>query len=89
MGDISTVIWREWREFREQLLSLKRGGLSALVLALILGIVTPAQMGPEWLGSSLMLAYWPFVASSASVRPYFVVTKKTSCFAPRTRTPPR
>ena len=43
---------------------LKRGGLSALVLALILGIVTPAQMGPEWLGSSLMLAYWPFVASS-------------------------
>src|SRR5438105_13515657 len=64
MGDIRTVIWREWREFREQLLSLKRGGLSALVLALILGIVTPAQMGPEWLGSSLMLAYWPFVASS-------------------------
>lgn len=64
MGDVATVAWREWREFREQLLSLKRGGLSALVLALILGVITPAQMGPEWLSSSLMLAYWPFVASS-------------------------
>lgn len=63
-GDIGTIVWREWREFREQLLSLKRGGLSALVLALILGVVTPAQMGPEWLSSSLMLAYWPFVAAS-------------------------
>jgi ABC-2 type transport system permease protein len=64
MSDLQTVVWKEWREFREQLLSVRRGGISALILALVLGVVTPVQMGTEWLESSLMLAYWPFVASS-------------------------
>jgi ABC-2 type transport system permease protein len=64
ISDLRTVVWKEWREFREQLLSIRRGGISALVLALVLGVVTPAQMGEGWLESSLLLAYWPFVASS-------------------------
>ena len=51
MRDVWTVVWKEWREFRDQLLSLRRGGLSALILALILGIVAPVQLGPEWVRS--------------------------------------
>ena len=37
--DVYTVAWKEWREFRDQLLSLRRGGLSAIILALIVGYV--------------------------------------------------
>ena len=61
--DIFTVAWKEWMEFRDQLLRLKRGGLSALIVVLMLGIVTPLQMGPLWLTSPLMLAYWPLLSS--------------------------
>jgi ABC-2 type transport system permease protein len=61
--DILTVAWKEWLEFRDQLLRLKRGGLSALIVVLMLGIVTPLQMGPLWLTSPLMLGYWPLLSS--------------------------
>jgi ABC-2 type transport system permease protein len=61
--DILTVAWKEWLEFRDQLLRLKRGGISALIVLLMLGIVTPLQMGPLWLTSPLMLAYWPLLSS--------------------------
>jgi ABC-2 type transport system permease protein len=61
--DIYTVAWKEWLEFRDQLLTLKRGGLSAAIVLVILGIVTPLQMGPLWITSPLMLAYWPLLSS--------------------------
>jgi len=64
MRDVWTVVWKEWREFRDQLLSLRRGGLSALILALILGVVAPVQLGPEWVRSDLIIAYWPFLAAT-------------------------
>ena len=62
-SDILTVAWKEWLEFRDQLWRIRRGGLSALIVILMLGIVTPLQMGPLWLESPLMLAYWPLLAS--------------------------
>ena len=62
-SDILTVAWKEWLEFRDQLLRIKRGGLSALIVILMLGIITPLQMGPLWLESPLMLAYWPLLSS--------------------------
>ena len=64
IGDIWTVVWKEWREFRDQLLSLRRGGLSALILALILGVVAPVQLGAEWVQSKIIVAYWPFLAAT-------------------------
>ena len=64
MHDILTVVWKEWQEFRDQLLSLRRGGLSALILALILGIVAPVQLGIEWVESKLIVGYWPFLAAT-------------------------
>lgn len=63
IADIVTVAWKEWLEFRDQLLKFKRGGLSALVVLVMLGIFTPIQMGPLWLTSPLMLAYWPLLSS--------------------------
>ena len=62
--DVYTVVWKEWREFRDQLLSLRRGGLSALILALILGVVAPVQLGPGWVQSKIIVAYWPFLAAT-------------------------
>ena len=62
-ADIFTVAWKEWLEFRDQLLRLRRGGVSAIIVVLMLGIVTPLQMGPLWLTSPLMLAYWPLLSS--------------------------
>ena len=64
MRDTWTVVWKEWREFRDQLLSLRRGGLSALILALILGVVAPVQLGSEWVHSKLIIGYWPFLAAT-------------------------
>lgn len=64
IADVWTVTWKEWQEFRDQLLSLRRGGLSALILALILGIVAPVQLGPEWVHSKIVVAYWPFLAAT-------------------------
>ena len=63
VADIVTVTRKEWLEFRDQLLRLRRGGLSAVIVLLMLGIVTPLQMGPLWLQSPLMLAYWPLLSS--------------------------
>lgn len=62
--DVWTVVWKEWQEFRDQLLSLRRGGLSALILALILGVVAPVQLGAEWVESRLIIGYWPFLAAT-------------------------
>lgn len=64
MRDLRTVIWKEWREFRDQLFKLKRGGMSALVIVVLLGLITPLQLGPSWIASPLMLFYWPFLAGS-------------------------
>jgi ABC-2 type transport system permease protein len=64
IADVWTVAWKEWQEFRDQLLSLRRGGLSALILALILGVVAPVQLGPDWVHSTIVVAYWPFLAAT-------------------------
>ena len=64
MRDVWTMVWKEWREFRDQLLSLRRGGLSALILALILGVVAPVQLGAEWVQSKLIVGYWPFLSAT-------------------------
>jgi ABC-2 type transport system permease protein len=58
------MVWKEWREFRDQLLSLRRGGLSALILALILGVVAPVQLGADWVQSKLIIGYWPFLSAT-------------------------
>ncbi|HEX7124087.1 MAG TPA: ABC transporter permease subunit [Gemmatimonadaceae bacterium] len=62
-GDILTVAWKEWQELRDQLLRIRRGGLSAIIVVIMLGIFMPLQLGPLWIESSLMLGYWPLLSS--------------------------
>lgn len=62
--DTLTILRKEWLEFRDQLLRLRRGGLSAVVIVILLGIVTPLQFGPEWLQSWVVMFYFPTLASS-------------------------
>jgi ABC-2 type transport system permease protein len=64
ISDILTIAWKEWREFKDQLFNLKRGGLSAMTVVFMLGIVSPLLMGITWISSPLMLAYWPILAGS-------------------------
>jgi ABC-2 type transport system permease protein len=64
IGDTLTILHKEWLEFRDQLLRLKRGGLSAVVIVLLLGVITPLQFGPGWLKSSVVMFYFPTLASS-------------------------
>jgi ABC-2 type transport system permease protein len=64
MIDTVTILHKEWLEFRDQLLRLRRGGLSAVVIVLLLGVVTPLQFGPGWLQSSIVMFYFPTLASS-------------------------
>ena len=63
LRDALTVIWKEWREYRDQIFRLRKGGLGAVVAVLMLGIFTPLNMGSVWLTSPIMLAYWPILAS--------------------------
>lgn len=62
--DTFTILRKEWLEFRDQLLRLRRGGLSAVVIVLLLGVVTPLQFGPDWLSSWVVMFYFPTLASS-------------------------
>jgi ABC-2 type transport system permease protein len=62
--DVRTIVWREWREIKESLFSVRRGGAAAGILSLVLGIVAPIQMGRDWVTSALMEAYWAFLAAS-------------------------
>lgn len=62
--DTLTILRKEWLEFRDQLLRLRRGGLSALVIVVLLGVVTPLQFGPDWLSSWVVMFYFPTLASS-------------------------
>jgi len=62
--DTFTILRKEWLEFRDQLLRIRRGGFSAIVIVLLLGIVTPLQFGPEWLNSWVVMFYFPTLASS-------------------------
>ena len=64
IADTVTILHKEWLEFRDQLLRLRRGGLSAVVIVVLLGIVTPLQFGPEWLSSWVVMFYFPTLASS-------------------------
>lgn len=62
--DILTVARKEWLEIVDQLLRFKRGGWSVILVIIFLGVVSPLQMGREWLTSPLMFFYWPLLTSS-------------------------
>jgi ABC-2 type transport system permease protein len=62
--DTLTILRKEWLEFRDQLLRLRRGGISLIVIVLLLGVFTPLQFGTDWLRSWVVMFYFPTLASS-------------------------
>lgn len=70
MSDVWTVMQKEWKE-----LSLIDGGWMALTTLLgfvaLVGIFLPWQLGPAWVSSSWVLAFWTWM-------PLFLVTTVTA-----------
>ncbi|MFM7250380.1 MAG: ABC-2 type transporter, partial [Planctomycetaceae bacterium] len=64
--DILIVARKEWLEIFDQLLRLRRGGWSMLIVIAVLGVASPLQMGRDWLDSPLMFFYWPLLTSSTT-----------------------
>ena len=59
-ADIGTLIWKEWRElFRQR--GFKGALFNWVVLVAVMGIVTPLQMGKEWLSMPLVVAVWSWL----------------------------
>jgi ABC-2 type transport system permease protein len=61
IGDIWTVMWKEWKEILLQGGSLRGGRLGPLILIGVFGIFLPLQMGRAWVESPLVLMYWAWV----------------------------
>lgn len=63
MGDVATVMWKEWKEI---LLFRSRTGRFGNVVSLLLmlgvfGVYLPLLSGREWVASPLMLGAWAWV----------------------------
>jgi ABC-2 type transport system permease protein len=61
IGDIGTIIWKEWKEVLLQRGST-RGGIFGIIIILgLLGIIMPLQTGPEWLNNPLLVLIWSWL----------------------------
>lgn len=62
LGDLVTMIWKEWKE-----LLLSRGGLRGGLISTVgiplgmLGVYLPWQNGPQWLTTPLLPAAWSWL----------------------------
>jgi len=64
MGDIWTVMWKEWKELLQ---GGGRGKWGLLVFVGIFGVFLPLQIGRAWVESPATLIYWAWI-------PLFLVT---------------
>jgi ABC-2 type transport system permease protein len=60
LGDIATIIWKEWKELLIRRGRARGGSLGLLILVLLIAIVPPIQAGRAWIESPLtvMVAGW-------------------------------
>jgi len=59
IGDIYTMVWKEWKEIFLQRGTLRGGVLSAVVIPLcLLGIFLPWQEGRAWIHSTITPVMW-------------------------------
>jgi ABC-2 type transport system permease protein len=58
IGDVRTVMWKEWREWLRQGGSPRRGWLSLLLIVGVFGIFLPLQFGRAWIEEPALLIYW-------------------------------
>jgi ABC-2 type transport system permease protein len=55
--DLAAMIWKEWRE----LVFLRNGKVSLLILLGVFGVLMPLQSGQAWLRSPVNVVYWIWV----------------------------
>ena len=68
IGDILTVMWKEWKEiWAMQRGNTRMGWLNQLLIVGVFGIFLPLQNGRGWVQSPVVLIYWTWV-------PLFLVT---------------
>jgi ABC-2 type transport system permease protein len=60
LGDIVTIMWKEWKELLIRRGRARRGALGLLILILLIAIAPPIQAGRAWIESPLtvMVASW-------------------------------
>jgi len=61
IGDILTIIWKEWRELVFQRGSWRGIFFSLLPSIILFGIIFPAQLGRLWVTSPLPLGLWAWL----------------------------
>jgi ABC-2 type transport system permease protein len=62
LGDVRTIIWKEWKELFLQRSTTRRGVLASLIVPLVvLGVIIPMQEGARWVDSSMGCIIWIIV----------------------------
>lgn len=62
LQDLSTIIWKEWKELLAPCGAVPAGGIMGLVLDVgIFGILLPVQLGAELVRSPNLLLFWAWV----------------------------
>jgi ABC-2 type transport system permease protein len=72
--DITTIIWKETREFILQRPGFRGGWAGLLIIVGVFGVLFPLQSGPEWLSAPttvLMWAWLPFILVNGVVADSF------------------
>ena len=74
ISDITTIIWKESREFISMRPGLRGGWTGLLIILAVFGILIPLQSGIDWLSASttvLMWAWLPFILVNSVVADSF------------------
>jgi ABC-2 type transport system permease protein len=61
ISDITTMIWKEWKEVLVQRGSTRSGLFGILIILGLLGILMPLQTGPEWLNNPVLVLVWSWL----------------------------
>ena len=61
LTDLTTMIWKEWKEYFLQRGNMRGGLVGYLVVLGVLGAYLPYQTGPEWVRSPAPMALWSWL----------------------------
>jgi len=61
LADVSTVAWKEFKEFFAHGSGMRGGTLGVLLLMAVISIFLPLQAGKAWVQSPMLLVYWAWV----------------------------
>lgn len=61
LQDMSTIIWKEWKEILLQRGNFRGGAFGLLLFLGVFGIMLPLQFGAELVNNPLVLVFWAWV----------------------------